>query len=88
MTVDIWNLDLVPCDNKAETYCKTHGYDKGTHHLYSVGQVISFMTGEHNHLLAKASIKGIDGNDLYVYNDCYWFPIKADDPNRDIKILA
>ena len=35
-------------------------------------------------VVASASIKGINGNDLYVYSDCYWFPIQ-DDETRKIK---
>lgn len=75
-----WNLDdgTDYTKDKREAFLKEHGYDKGTHDLYSVGDTIHFMTGYNNDILASAKIKGIDGENLYVYNDCYWFPVTSD----------
>ena len=85
----MWNLDInengESRTSNAETWCKRQGFSN-KHPKFSVGQQISFMTGYHDHILATAKIKGIDGNDIYVYNDCYWFPIQ-DDQEREIKIL-
>lgn len=81
-----WNLDKDwDCNSDRRTeFLHDLRFDRGTHQEFKVGDVIQFMTGYNNDLLAQASIKGIDGNDLYVYNDCYWFPIQADDPSRKI----
>ena len=72
----IWNLDEKIHSNEHTRYMAQHGYDKGHNDNYAVGEVITFWTGYNNDIRAQASIKGINGNDLYVYNDCYWFPIQ------------
>lgn len=87
MTNEIWNLDLEKDYTKEKRieFLEKNGYDKGTHPDYKIGDIIQFMTGFDNDILAQASIKGIDENDLYVYIDCYWFPINALDQSRQIK---
>lgn len=83
----IWNLDEKIHSNEHLRYMAKHGYDKGTNDRFGVGEVITFWTGSNNDIRAQASIKGISGNDLYVYNDCYWFPIQ-DTKERAIKKAA
>lgn len=58
---------------------KEKGYDKNTHEKYKVGETIYFNTGLNDDIRAQAVIKGINGKDIYVYNDCYWFPIQDND---------
>lgn len=84
----VWDLDKHDNGRSRrywEKYIKEHGYDKGTHPDFKVGDTIQFMTGYNNDILAQSRIKGINGNDLYVYNDCYWFPIRANDATRKIR---
>lgn len=84
----IWDLDHHGASSdEVNAYVKSHGYDNNTHPKYKVGQTISFLTGYNNDILAKATIKGIDGDDLYVYNDCYWFPINSTNNKLEITIL-
>ncbi len=80
----IWNLDEKTNSTEHLRYMAKHGYNNGKNDNYSVGEIITFWTGQNNDIRAQASIKGIDGNDLYVYNDCYWFPIQ-DTKERAIK---
>jgi hypothetical protein len=84
----VWKLDeqVRHKASEAAKYLSDRGYDKGTNPKFKVGDVIQFMTGYNDDILAEASIKGIDGNDLYVYDDCYWFPIQ-DDTKRKIRIV-
>lgn len=78
---DLWDLEQYN-GGLAEKYCKEKGYDVNTHEKFKVGETITFFTGYNDDIRAKAAIKGIDGNDLYVYNDCYWFPIQDDDKRK------
>lgn len=84
--MEIWDLDYRNYRDRtieARQYCNKHGYDKGTHEIYNVGDVVYFKTGLNDDIPAKASIKGIKGNDLYVFCDCYWCPLES---SRVIKI--
>jgi hypothetical protein len=67
-------------------YLSRKGYDKGINPKFKVGDVIQFLTGYDYNILAEAKIKGINGNDLYVYNDAYWFAIQ-DNEQRKIRII-
>ena len=91
MTNYIWDLDdfnrHVSDRDKAKEYIANRGYDKGTNAKYKVGDTILFNTGFNNDIRAKASIKGLDGDDIYVYNDCYWFPIQ-DTKERNIELCT
>lgn len=84
----VWKLDeqVRHKASEAAKYLADKGYDKGTNPKFKVGDIIQFMTGYDDDILAEAKIKGIDGNDLYVYDDCYWFPIQ-DDSKRKIRII-
>ncbi len=83
MESNIWNLDDNTLENKGiEFLSKFKNSENKT--KFKVGQVITFLTGYNNDILASATIKAIDINDIYVYNDCYWFPI-LDEKIRNIK---
>ena len=74
----IWDLDAnLNNHREVSQYMKKMGYDKGTHLLYKIGDTVYFNTGYNDDIPAKGKIKGIDGEDLYIYNDCYWFPVKS-----------
>jgi len=81
--MEYWNLDEKTYSNDCCIYMQKHGFDKGIHPKFKVGDTITFFTGYNNDIPARARIKGINGNDIYVYNDSYWFPIQ-DDENRKI----
>jgi len=83
----IWKLDEKSNSKEAIDYCKKHGFDKGQHKYLKVGDIIEFWTGYNDDIRARASIKGINGDDLYVYNDCYWYPINGTDKNLSIKVV-
>jgi hypothetical protein len=57
------------------------------HPDYKVGQLISFMGGYNNDINYITKIIGFTGNQIYVYWDCYWFPI-TNEPSREIEILT
>lgn len=81
----VWNLD----DRKpslAIKYVSSKGFDLNTHPKFKVGDTIEFFTGTNDDIRARSTIKGLDGDDIYVYNDCYWFPIQ-DDNRRKITII-
>lgn len=81
----VWDLDDTQHKNREVAhYMAKHGNDNGKHNKFTIGDVIEFYTGYNDDIRASASIKGINGNDIYVYNDCYWFPIQ-DDNRRKIK---
>ena len=83
--MNIWDLDKeTQVDEKADAFyqCLEHKVNG----KFRVGQVIQFWTGYNNDLRAQASIKAIDGEDIFVYNDCYWYPIQ-DTNYRDIKFI-
>jgi hypothetical protein len=84
MNNNIWNLDEKD-NNTAINYCKKFK-DAPNKTKYKVGNKIQFYTGYNDDILACATIKGIDKNDIYVYSDCYWFPIQ-DDEKRKIKLI-
>lgn len=83
---DAWDLDSKPDYARAERqqWLAARGYDKGINPDFKIGDIIQFMTGANDDILAQAKIKGINGQDLYVYNDCFWFPIQ-NDSRRKIK---
>lgn len=83
MNSNIWNLDKNTLDNKGiEFLSKFKNSENKT--KFKVGQKITFLTGYNNDILASATIKAIDVNDIYIYNDAYWFPI-LDEKKRNIK---
>ena len=71
----MWNLDERELSQKALDFIKAN-CPLNDFNGFKVGDKIKFMTGQNNHIPAVATIKGIgkDGG-LYVYSDCYWFPI-------------
>lgn len=82
--IKIWDLDEKD-NNTAINYCKKYqGAPNETR--FKVGDKITFYTGYNDDILASATIKGINQHDIYVYSDCYWFPIQ-DDERRKIKII-
>ena len=79
----IWELDKEKqYSNECRLYMARNGYNKGTHAKFKIGQMIEFWTGANSDIRASARIKGINGNDLYVYSDCYWFPIQDDETRK------
>jgi len=76
--MQIWDLDATYTNQREVTqYMAKHGYDKGKHPNYAIGEVVFFNTGYNDDIPAKGRIKGIEGEDLYIYHDCYWFPVKS-----------
>lgn len=49
---------------------------------FQEGQKITFFTGYNDDIRAIGTIKAISGGDIYVYNDCYWYPIQDDDRRK------
>lgn len=80
----IWDLDEKN-NTTAKEYCKKF-INSTNETKYKVGDKILFYTGYNDDILASATIKGIDKNDIYVYSDCYWFPIQ-DDSRRKIQLI-
>jgi len=85
MKPSIWDLDKNESSTNALEYCKKFK-NASNETAYKVGDKIQFFTGCNNHILASATIKGIDKTDIYIYSDAYWFPIQ-DDKERKIKLL-
>lgn len=85
---DIWNLDEGKDYNeeKRKQFYTDNGLLNDAHTKYKIGQVIQFWTGYNGDIRAQAKIKGVKDKDLYVYNDCYWFPIQ-DDEQRQIEVI-
>jgi hypothetical protein len=81
----IWNLDECPACNDARRYWAKIQNTK--HPKFAVGEKIEFFTGYNDDIRAVATIKAISGDELYVYSDCYWYPIK-DDQRRKIRKVA
>jgi len=78
--MEIWDLNRRPLSHEAKKYIEEKGRDKNKHPRFCVGQVISFWTGYNDDIRAKAKILGFDDDGgIYVYQDCYWFPIKDND---------
>lgn len=75
-----WELDKSPACNDARKYWAE--IRNTTHTRFSVGEKIEFFTGYNDDIRASATIKAINGNDIYVYNDCYWFPIQDDNKRK------
>lgn len=49
------------------------------------GDVITFYAGYNSDILYKSMITGFDKDgDIYVLWDCFWSPIRLNDPNRKI----
>ena len=85
----IWELDHKVQDEdkeKVHNFMVQHGYDKGENDTFKVGDVVQFNTGYDKHLRAEATIKGIDGEDIYVYNDCFWYPIRNSEDRNIVKV--
>jgi hypothetical protein len=74
--MEIWDLDKERT-NKTEAlnWIKKHQYHLGNHDSLKINDIVYFKTGFNDHIPAKAKVKGINGSDIYVYNDCYWYPI-------------
>ena len=53
--------------------------------VWKVGEKITFWTGYSDDIRAVATIKAIDGKDIYIFEDAYWFPIQ-DTKERCIKL--
>jgi hypothetical protein len=83
--MDIWDLDEKPLCTDATRHLAKLPKDNETR--FNTGDKIIFYTGYNKDILAIATIKAISGKDIYVYNDCYWFPIKDNDTYK-IKLVA
>lgn len=81
----LWDLDTEEAERDARAFWAK--IQNTPHPKFRIGQVVEFWTGYNDDIRAKATIKAIEGNNIYVYNDCYWFPIK-DDNRRKIKEIA
>ena len=82
----MWDLDKIPnyaFNESRQYFAKLQNKPNSN---FKVAQKIQFFTGANNDILACAKIKAIDGDDIYVYNDSYWYPIQ-DDEKRNIKII-
>lgn len=53
---------------------------------FKVGQIITFYGGYNGDILYKTKIIGFIDNDIYLYWDCYWFPIQNNEKRKIIKI--
>lgn len=53
---------------------------------FKAGDLIKFMTGENDDILACAEILGFEENKIYLIWDCFWFGIE-DDQRRKIEII-
>lgn len=84
----IWDLDLKSgFSNQANQFVKKNGFDQNTNLKFKVGQTIQFWTGADSNIRTQAKIKGFNGDEIYVYNDCYWFPI-FDNKKYAIKVVG
>jgi len=79
-----WNLDQRAACNDARRYWAK--IENTLHPQFAVGERIEFFTGHNDDIKASATIKAINGNDIYVYNDCYWYPIQDDQRRKITKI--
>ena len=76
----VWDLDsqkavdMTDVEKAKDFFASMVGKENTTR--FNVGDEVFFMTGLNNDISARARIKAIDGDDIYVYNDCYWFPIR------------
>lgn len=61
-------------NSKAKDFFKTLK-NKGNNDKYKIGEIVYFYTGADKNWFVKAAIKHVNNDDIYVYNDCYWFPI-------------
>ena len=58
------------------------------HPKFKVGQVIKFISGYNLDIKSTTKIIGFDKEgQIFVLWDCYWSPIRDEDPNRKIKII-
>ena len=89
MSSAVWDLEAKPDYHKSarDKWLQERGFNKGYNDKFKVGDVIEFYTGINDHIRARAKIKGIDGVNLYVYFDSYWYPIQ-DDEVRKIKKIS
>lgn len=53
---------------------------------FEVGQIITFYGGYNCNILYKTKIIGFIGIDIYLYWDCYWFPIQNNEKRKITKI--
>lgn len=86
----VWNIDAKEYDYSKEArdkFLAEKGFDKNTHPKYKIGDTIQFYSGYNDDILMQATIKGLDKDDIYVYNDCYWFPIQDDEIRQIVIIL-
>lgn len=84
----LWDLDAGKDykNQERKDYYAKNGLNDDSESLYKIGDVIEFWTGHDNDIRAIARIKAVKGNDLYVYNDCYWFPIQDDSSRQIVKV--
>lgn len=58
------------------------------HPKFKVGQVIKFISGYNLDIKYTTKIIGFDNEgEIYLLWDCYWSPIRDEDPNRKIIII-
>lgn len=53
---------------------------------FEVGQIITFYGGYNSDILYKTKIIGFIRKDIYLYWDCYWFPIQNNEKRKISKI--
>ena len=51
---------------------------------FEVGDIITFWSGYNNDIRVRSEIMSINGDNIYVLWDCYWFPIR-DDEVREVE---
>lgn len=58
-----------------------------SHPKFKKGDVIDFWGGYNNDIRYRSYITGFDGDDIFIFWDCYWYPIK-DESKRDIQLVT
>ena len=52
---------------------------------YKVGDIIHFVGGLNNDIIFTTKVVGFtEEGELYVFWDCWWFPIDMDSPQRKV----
>ncbi len=73
----VWNIDeheWLVHDN-AKVLWKEYNDANVNQTRFKVGDVVQFTAGYNNDIRMQARIKAIYKDQIFVYNDCYWYPI-------------
>jgi len=70
--------------NKITKWNKDNNHND-KHKNFKVGDKITFLSGYYNNIKYKSEIMGIQGEDIYLLWDCFWFAIK-NEKKRNIKL--